>query len=98
MQSASSDASCTITTSFGNVFCKNGVIGDTNVGNAPSVHNSAFLRCNFDANLSLCFRDDDDDDVVDAAVDVDDDDDDEATVVLVVFAVLLELPTLACVC
>lgn len=89
IQSASSDASCTMTTSLGNALCKNCEIGDTYDGSVPSVQNSAFFRCNFDVNFSLCFRDDDDDDVVD------DDDDADATVFLVVFAVLLELPLLA---
>lgn len=51
IQSASSDASCTVTTSDGKVVDKNCVNGETIVGIVPSVQNSVFLRINFDDEL-----------------------------------------------
>lgn len=51
MQSASSDASCTVTTSVGKIVDKNCVNGETIDGMVPSIQNSVFLRVNFDDEL-----------------------------------------------
>lgn len=51
IQSASSDASCTVTTSVGKIVDKNCVNGETIDGMVPSIQNSVFLRVNFDDEL-----------------------------------------------
>ncbi len=51
IQRASSDASCTVTTSVGKVVDKNCVNGETIDGMVPSVQNSVFLRISFDDEL-----------------------------------------------
>lgn len=61
MHNASSDASCTVTTSLGSAFDKKLVIGETTCW-MPSVQYSDFLREDFDDDFSECLRDDVDDD------------------------------------
>lgn len=51
IQRASSDASCTVTTSDGKLVDKNWVNGEAIDGMVPSVQNSVFLRINFDDEL-----------------------------------------------
>lgn len=51
IQSASREASCTVTTSDGNVVDRNCVSGETIDGMVPSVQNSVFLRINLDDEL-----------------------------------------------
>lgn len=55
MHNASSDASCTVTTSAGSAVDRNCVNGDTIVGMVPSVQNSVFLRTNFEDDELLPF-------------------------------------------
>lgn len=48
MQSASSDASWTVTMSAGSELVRNGVSGEDKHGTIPSNQNSVFLRINLD--------------------------------------------------
>lgn len=59
MQSASSEASWTVTISLGNELVKKALTGDGACW-MPSVQNSAFFRDDLDDDFSECLRDDDD--------------------------------------
>ena len=55
MHKASSEASCTVTTSAGNVWLRKGLRADITEGAIPSCHSSVFLRKSLELDLLLLF-------------------------------------------